>query len=89
MVILVSGLSILSKKISNFIEKIWFNLALVLSKIIPNILLCLVYFFLLTPLALLSKIFKAKTDFKLSDNSVTNYEESDKSFTKDSFEKSW
>ena len=88
-VLFIIGLSIMSKQFSDFIEKIWFFLALILSKIVPNILLSLIYFLLLTPLAILSKLFNANTDFKSIDNSESNFKSVKKSFSKESFERGW
>tara|TARA_A100001015_G_scaffold198701_1_gene221747 strand:- start:2814 stop:3167 length:354 start_codon:yes stop_codon:yes gene_type:complete len=87
--IFISGLAILSQTFSNFIEKVWFGLALILSKIVPNILLSFIFYFLLTPLALLAKIFNAETDFKSKNNSDSFFVEVNKTFSKESFKKGW
>lgn len=87
--IIISGASIFSNKVSDKIEQVWFFLALILSKIVPNILLILIFFLLLTPLAFLSKIFKAQTDFKKVNDSNTMFVEVNKTFSKRSYERSW
>jgi len=88
-IILLSGLSLISNKFSDFIEKLWLSLALLLSKIVPNILLTIIFFLILTPLAFLSKIFKAETDFQSKNNSDTIFKEVNKTFKKETFERGW
>ena len=85
----LSGIAILSPKISKFIELLWFRFSYVLSLIIPNILLSLIFFLVLTPLAYLSKVFRAKSDFKSKNNSNSVFSNSNKSFNKKAFEKAW
>jgi hypothetical protein len=87
--IIISGLSILSIPFSNIIEKIWFSIALILSKIVPNVLLSIIFYFLLTPLAFMSKIFKAQNDFNIKNNSSSFFINVDKEFCKDSFRRGW
>lgn len=87
--IIISGLSILSTPFSNIIEKIWFSIALILSKIVPNVLLSIIFYFLLTPLAFMSKIFKAQNDFNIKNNSSSFFINVDKEFCKDSFRRGW
>jgi len=76
-------------KISKLIEKFWFKLSFVLSLIIPNILLSIIFFLILTPIALLSKIFKAKSDFNRKNNKKSFFISINKTFKKESFEKAW
>ena len=59
----LSGIGVFSYKSSILIEKTWFKISFILSQIIPNILLSLIFFLILTPIALLSKLFKSKSDF--------------------------
>ena len=61
--LIISLGSIISDKIAKFIETVWLKFSLILSKIVPNILLTIIFVFLLTPLAILSRIFKANTNF--------------------------
>ena len=85
----ISGLSIFWLKFSILIERYWFKIAYLLSQIVPNILLTLIFFFLLTPLSILSKIFGSKTNFKSINNDSTVYKLINKSFDKKSFERTW
>lgn len=87
--LLLSGIGVLSNKSSVVIEKIWFKVTYILSQIIPNILLSLIFFLFLTPIALLSRLFKSKTDFNSINNQDTTFKTQNKSFVKESFERAW
>lgn len=89
LILILSGTSVFSNKLSVLIDLLWFKIAAILSKIIPNILLSVIFFFLLTPLSLLSKLFKSKTDFKTLNSNDSNYISIEKSFNKKSFERTW
>jgi len=81
--------SLFSEKFSNFIENIWNRIALILSYIVPNILLILVFYCILTPLALLAKLFKSETDYITDNNTDSNFKNSKREFNKQFFEKTW
>jgi len=81
--------SLFSEKFSNFIETIWNRIALILSYIVPNILLTLVFYCILTPLAFLAKFFKSETDYITDNNIHSNFKNSKKEFNKQFFEKTW
>lgn len=83
-----SGIGIFSRKITILIEKIWFKISFALSQVIPNILLILIFFLILTPIAFLSKIFNSKTNFN-SNNKSTTFLSQKKIFNKKSFERAW
>tara|TARA_Y100000768_G_scaffold382492_1_gene362943 strand:+ start:131 stop:484 length:354 start_codon:yes stop_codon:yes gene_type:complete len=84
-----SGLCLFSKRVSILIEKIWFLISKVLSYIIPNFILFIIFYGILTPFSILSKVFKSKTDFRFKNPSETNFIKTEKVFGKDSFERSW
>jgi hypothetical protein len=83
------AVSLISETISNLIEKFWNGLAQLLSYIVPNILLTLLFFLLLTPLALLAKLFNSKSDYLSKNRDGSLFRISNKSFSKSSFEKAW
>ena len=87
--LLLSGVGVFSIKGSKIIEKIWFNVAYILSQIIPNILLSLIFFFVLTPLAILSKLFNSKSEYLSINNQDTTFKSQNKAFDKKSFERAW
>ena len=47
-----------SSKAANFVHKAWMGLAKILSYIVPNILLTIIFFLLLLPLSVISKILR-------------------------------
>jgi len=87
--LVLSGIGVLSYKSSIIIEKIWFKVSYILSQIIPNVLLSLIFFLILTPIALLSKLFNSHTNFNSNNNQKTTFITQNKSFDKNSFERAW
>jgi cytochrome c oxidase subunit IV len=81
-------IGVLSLKISKYIESIWFRIAIIFSKIIPNVLLSIIFYLILTPLAFLSKIFTQKKNNNFY-NKDSFYIIKNKSFKKSSFERTW
>ena len=84
--LIISLGSIVSYKIAKFIEKLWLKFSLILSKIVPNILLTTIFIFLLTPLAILSRIFKANTNFININSKKSFFNDKGRVFEKKSFE---
>ena len=85
--ITLCAIAIFSKYLAKLIENIWFKLSYFLSLIVPNILLTVVFFFILSPLALISKISKKKSYF--TNNKISNFELKNKKFDKKSFDQAW
>ena len=82
-------LSLVSEKISKIIEKFWIKLSLLLNMIFPKIILTTIFFLVLTPLAVFSKIFNAKTNYISFNNSKSMFKLVNKSFPKESFKKTY
>jgi hypothetical protein len=70
------------------IDFLWMKLAWVLSLIVPNILLSIIFYLFLMPIAFLSKIFE-KNQLNLKNNSKSLFKSYNKKFDKLSFEKPW
>ena len=85
----VGVLGIISNKICKFIDFLWMNLAKVLSFIVPNILLSIVFYIFLFPIAILSKLFGNKNALQLKNKSNTLWIERTGEVEKVSFEKMW
>ena len=66
--IIIGLLGVISDKASLFIDKIWFKISHILSLIIPNILLGLIFYLILFPIALLSRLFGNKDPLSLKNN---------------------
>lgn len=87
---LVIGLiGVFSTYLSEKIDFLWMKLAWVLSKIIPNIVLGIVFYLFLFPLSVLSKLFIGKDILNLKNTSNSIFKTSNKNFEKVSFEKPW
>ncbi len=85
----IGVLGLLSPFLAQKLEWFWLKLAYVLSLILPNILLSVVFFCVLTPVAIVSKIFGKKDPLKMLNTSSSVYRESNKVFDKQSFENPW
>ncbi len=87
---IVVGLAgVFSEFLAAKIEWLWMQLATVLSKIVPNILLSVVFYVFLFPIALLSRLFGSKDPLVLKNPEKTVFKEHNKEFTKASFEVPW
>ncbi len=71
------------------IEWLWMKLAWVLSLIMPNVLLSLVFYLILTPIAWLSRLFGASDPLQLKNNTDSLFKNVEKPFEKKQFEQPW
>lgn len=78
-----------SSKAANFVHKAWIGLAKILSYIVPNILLTIIFFLLLLPLSVISKIFRKGDLLNINKPSNSLWLDNERVFTKDYFEKPW
>ena len=85
----LSGLCLIFDRFSILIKRIWVINSNLLSYIIPNIIFFIIFYLILTPLSILSKVFKSKSDFRFQNSSETNFNSIKKVFDKDSFERAW
>ncbi len=86
--LVVGIVGVVSPFLSRKIEWAWMKLAKVLGYIVPNILLSVVFFFVLFPISLLSKIF-TKDPLMLSKNKETYFVDINKEMDKKNIEKTW
>lgn len=84
----IGVLAIASSFLSRQIEWAWMKLALVLGYIVPNILLSIVFFIFLLPIALLSRI-GGKDPLMLSGKYKSYFIDINKQMDKKAFEKTW
>jgi len=82
-------IGMLSTFISKQIEKVWFKLAWVLGLIVPNILLATIFYGILFPIALLSRLFRRTDSMKIKNKMDSSYTISNKDFDQKSFENPW
>ena len=82
----IGVLGILSSRVRDVIDNLWGLLTKILSYIVPNIILTLVFFLFLTPVAFLAKLFGKKDPLKLKNKEASLYVTQEKQFSKKSFE---
>lgn len=80
---------VISEYLALKIEWLWFKLAKLLSYIVPNILLSIVYYFFLFPIALVSKVVSRKNLLQLKKEGNTNWVSVNKQFGKKDLENPW
>ena len=85
----IGVIGISSAFISKLIEKLWFKLAWLLGLIIPNILLTVIFFLILFPFALLSRLFRSTDLLHLKNNADSTFTVCNKEYDKKSFENPW
>ena len=87
--IAVGLLAIFSEKANDKIIWIWNKLTEVLGLIMPNVLLTIVFYLFLTPLAWLNRMNRKRNPLQLRNESSSTFIEKRKEFSKASLEKIW
>jgi hypothetical protein len=87
--ILIGTLSLFSSYITSKIDFLWMKLTWLLSKVVPNILLVIIFYIILFPIALLSRVFGKKDELKLKNNGDSFFETVSRNFESSSFKKTW
>lgn len=82
-------LALLSSFLAKQIENLWALLTKVLSYIVPNILLSLIFFLFLFPIALMSRLFSKKDPLQLKRTATTTFIEEEREFDAASFEQTF
>ncbi|SEF42190.1 hypothetical protein [Algoriphagus boritolerans] len=82
-------LSILSTWISKNVEWVWFKLTYLLGLIVPNILLGVIFFLFLTPIAFLASLFAKKDSFLLKKPNDSAYQVINKKYSAADLENPW
>lgn len=82
-------LSILSSWISKRIEWIWFKITYILSLIVPNVLLGLIFYLFLTPIAFLASLFAKKDALLLMKPKNSAYQVINKKYNAADLENPW
>lgn len=87
--VIIGLIGIFSDYLSLLIEKAWMKLAFILSLIVPNIILGIVFFIFLLPLSWLSKLFRKEDTLQLKNRMLSVYKEKNKTYDKAHFENMW
>jgi len=85
----IGVLGLLSSFLALKIQDIWLGLSKILSGIIPPILLSIIFYVILFPVALLSRFFEQKDPLQLKQTNKHLFKKVNKTFSKESFEKTW
>lgn len=85
----VGIIGLISDYLASKIEWIWMKLTWVLSLTVPNILLSLLFYLFLFPIAVLNKIFSKKNHLQLKNPKKTTWFQDDKVFDSKSMENPW
>lgn len=78
-----------SRLLSEKIEVLWFKIAELLSFIVPNILLSVIFYVFLFPLSIFSKLIGNKDLLKLKNKNHSTYIHNVKKFDSKSFDNPW
>ena len=80
---------VVSQKITKIIDFLWMKLAWVLSLIVPKIILTIIFYVLLFPIATMAKVLGVKNGIVLKNNDTSSFKEVNKIFENTTFEKPW
>lgn len=86
--LIVGILSIISSFVADKIHLFWNKLSSVLGYIMPKVILTLIYFIFLTPVALIYRI-KNKDNLQLKNNKKSMFNDRNHSYTNKDFETTW
>ena len=87
--VIVGILGLFSGRIAGVINSLWMKLTLVLSYIIPNVIMALIYYVILVPIALLSRIVNRDDDMQLKNSGESTYVDINRKIDATSLEKMW
>ncbi len=82
-------IGISSNYLSKKIDFLWMKLTFVLSLIVPNVLLTVIFYSFLFPIAIISRGFRKKDPLSLKNSSDSLFTDVDKKFEASSFNDPW
>ena len=85
----VGLLGSISDYLAEKIDWLWTKLGWLLSFIVPNIIMTIIFYVILTPTAFLSRIFGKSDPMDLKNTQASLFKEKESKFSKESFEKPW
>jgi carbamoyltransferase len=75
--------------LNRYIDFAWMKLAYVLNLFMPKIILSLIFYLVLLPVALLSRIFSKKDPLMLKNKHASTFRDREKKFSKEDFSRMW
>ncbi len=85
----VGILGAVSSYLAEKIDWIWTKIGWVLSFIVPNIIMAIIFYIVLVPTAFLSRIFGKSDPMDLKNSQTSLFKKKEATFNKESFEKPW
>ncbi len=85
----VGILGALSSYLADKIDWLWTKIGWILSFIVPNIIMTIIFYLVLVPTAFLSRIFGKSDPMDLKNSQPSLFKKKDTIFSKESFEKPW
>lgn len=89
LLIVLISLSLTNRNVLDITHRIWMKFTLVINFLISNSLLVVIYYGILFPIALISRLFKANVILDLKSKDQTMFNEVSKGFGKNDFVKPW
>lgn len=87
--LIIGILGVFSDFVAEKVAWVWLKIAEILGRVNSTILLSLIFFVFLTPLALLMKVFKKSDSLKLKKLSGSAYDERNHTYTAKDLENTW
>lgn len=87
--ILIGVLTLISSFIGAKIEWLWEKIGSLLGKIVPNLLLSIIFYFFLFPLSIIKLLTSKGNPLFLKNTEKSYFEKTDKVFSKSDLEKMW
>lgn len=78
-----------SQKLAVVIDRLWMRLGWLLGLVMPKIMLGAVFYLMLTPIALISRLLKKKDPLMLRSHSGSMFITTNRNFDQGYFEKTW
>jgi len=85
----VGLLGAVSEYMAGIINNVWLKIGMVLSYIVPNIILSIIFYVFLTPIAILSRIFGEKNQLNLKNTEKSIFKVRNTLYSTESFENPW
>ena len=86
---IVGALGLLSNSIARIVNNFWIRIALVLNWVMQNLLLSVIFYIILTPIAILSKIYGSKNQLMIENTKQSMFKPKDTKYNRESFGKPW
>jgi len=87
--LVIGVIGLFSAYLSNLVHIAWTKLTKVLSYIVPSVLFSVVFYLVVFPISLFSKVFKNNSYLLIKNNQNTTFKDSHGEFKKQNFEKLW